>query len=37
VRWQTRLAPQHVWFRRPPEKDNPVRVLIVPLDEWEGE
>lgn len=33
VRWQTARAPQHLWFRCPPSKDEPIRVLVVPLDE----
>lgn len=33
VRWQTRLAPHWLWFRRPPAKDDPVRVVVLVIDE----
>lgn len=32
VAWITERAPQWIWRHRPPDKENPTKVLIIELD-----
>jgi hypothetical protein len=34
VRWQTRKAPRWLWHSCPPDKEQPVRVVMLQIDEW---